>query len=97
MMMSGFRVRVAGLVLDFKLASLLQKRVATCIQKPKKNTFDKSIKFLHWLFLVVLDDFRSLLDTVLWLQSWPCLLSFQGQANGSEPPNSGLLAVEPYP
>ena len=25
----------------------------------RQNTFDKSIKFYYWLFLVVLDDFRS--------------------------------------
>ena len=54
---SGFRVRVIGLVFVFKCASL--KQVPTCIRKPKTNTFDKSIKFLHQLFLVVLDGFRS--------------------------------------
>ena len=31
----------------------------TCVQKTKKNTFDESIKFLEWLYLVILDDFRS--------------------------------------
>ena len=55
---SGFRTRVTGLVFVFKLASLALKQVPTCIRKPKTNTFDKSIKFLHWLFLVVLDGFR---------------------------------------
>ena len=43
----------------FKSASLVLKRFPTCIQKPKTYTFDKSIKFLHWLFLVILDGFRS--------------------------------------
>ena len=56
---SGFSVRVTGLVF-FKSASLALKQVPTCIRKPKTNTFDKSIKFLHWLFFVVLDGFRSL-------------------------------------
>ena len=56
--MSGFRVRVTGLAFVFQLASLILKQVPTCIQKPKTNTFDKSIKFLHWLFLVVLDGFE---------------------------------------
>ena len=27
--------------------------------KSKANTFDQSIKFLYWLFLVILDGFRS--------------------------------------
>ena len=31
----------------------------TCVRKSKTNTFDESIKFLYWLFLVVLDGFRS--------------------------------------
>ena len=56
---SGFRVRVARLVFVFKLASLTLKQVPTCIRKPKTKTFDNSIKYLHWLFLVVLDSFRS--------------------------------------
>ena len=56
---SGFRVRVIGLVFVFKSASLTLKQVPTCIRKPKTNTFDKSIKFLHRLFWVVLDSFRS--------------------------------------
>ena len=56
---SGFRVRVACLVFVFKPASLVLKQVPTCIRKPNTNTFDKSIKFLHLLFLVVLDGFRS--------------------------------------
>ena len=58
---SGFRVRVTGLVF-FKSAFLVLKQVPTCIGKPKTNTFDKSIKFLHWLFLVVSDGFRSFVD-----------------------------------
>ena len=58
-MVSGFRVQITGLVFVFKLASLALKQVQACIQKPKKNTFDKSIKFLHWLFLVILDGVRS--------------------------------------
>ena len=49
---SGFKVRVIGLNFVFKSASLALKQVPTCIQKPKTNTFDKLIKFLHWLFLV---------------------------------------------
>ena len=56
---SGFRVRVTGLVFVFKSVSLALKQVPICIRKPKTNTFGKSIKFLHWLFLVVLDSFRS--------------------------------------
>ena len=56
---SGFRVQITGLVVLFKLPSLALKHVPTSIQKPKTNIFDKSIKFLHWLFLVVLDRFRS--------------------------------------
>ena len=55
---SGSSVRVTGLVFVFKSASLMLKQIPTCIRKPKTNTFDKSIKFLHWLFLVVLDGFR---------------------------------------
>ena len=43
----------------FKSASLALKQVPTCIQKPKTNNFDKSIKVLHWLFLAILDGFRS--------------------------------------
>ena len=38
------------------------KQVSTCIWKPKTNTFDKSIKFLHWLFMVVLDGLWSFFD-----------------------------------
>ena len=56
---SGFRVRVTGLVFVFKSASLPLKQVPTCIREPTTNTFDKSVKFLHWLVLVVLDGFRS--------------------------------------
>ena len=56
---SGFRVRVIGLVFVFKSASLVLKQVPTCIRKPTTNAFDKSIKFLRWLFLAVLDGFRS--------------------------------------
>ena len=47
------------LVLVFKSASVVLKQDPTCIRKPMTNTFDKSTKFLHWLFLVVLDAFRS--------------------------------------
>ena len=47
-------------LLFFKSASLVLRAVPTYIRKLKTNTFDKSIKFLHWLFLVVLDGFRSL-------------------------------------
>ena len=54
----SFRVRVIGLVFVSKSASLTLKQVPTCIRKPKTNTFYKSIKFAHWLFLVVLDGFR---------------------------------------
>ena len=57
MMASGFMVRVTGVVFVFKSASLVLKQVPTCIRKPKNNTFDKSIKFLHWLFLVFSDGF----------------------------------------
>ena len=56
---SGFRVWVTGLGFVFKSATLVLKWVPTCIWKLKTNAFDKSIKFLHWLFLVVLDGFRS--------------------------------------
>ena len=56
-----FRVRVTGLVFCFlKSASLTVNWGPTCDQKPKTNTFDESIKLLHWLFLVVLNGFRSL-------------------------------------
>ena len=58
MTVSDFRIPVAGLVFVFKSACLALKQVPTCIRKPKTNTFDKSIKLLHWLFLVVLDGFR---------------------------------------
>ena len=46
---SGFRDQVTGLVFVFKSASLALKQVQvqTYIQEPKKNTFDKSNKFLH--------------------------------------------------
>ena len=50
MTVSGFRVRVTGLVLVFKSASLVLKQVPTQIRKPKTNNFDKS---------VVLEGFRS--------------------------------------
>ena len=56
---SGLRVQVTGLVFVFKSASLVLRQVPTCIRKPKTNTYDKSIKFLHLLFLVVLDGARS--------------------------------------
>ena len=69
---SGFRVRVTGLVFVFKSACLALKQVPTCIRKPKTNTFDKSIKLLHWLFWSfqmvsgcftwILGRFRSFLD-----------------------------------
>ena len=42
---SGFRVRVTGLVFVFKSESLILKLVPTYIQKPKTNTYDKSVKF----------------------------------------------------
>ena len=50
---SGCRVRVTGLVFVFKSTSLALKQVPICIREPK------SIKFLHWLILVVFDGFRS--------------------------------------
>ena len=59
---SGFRIRVTGPVFVFKSASHALKQLPTCIQKPKINNFDKWIRFLHWLFLVILDDSRSFLD-----------------------------------
>ena len=31
----------------------------TCVRKSKTNTFDESIKFLYWLYFVVIDGFRS--------------------------------------
>ena len=43
----------------FKSGSLVLNQVLTCVLKCKTITFDESIKFLHWLFLVVLDGFRS--------------------------------------
>ena len=55
---SAFRVQVTGLVFIFKSAFLVLKQVPTCVRKPKTNTFDKSIKFLYWLFLITLDGFR---------------------------------------
>ena len=48
MTMSGFRVQVTGLVFVFKSVSLVLKQVPACIRKTKTNTFDKSIKFLHF-------------------------------------------------
>ena len=42
----------------FKSASFVLNRVPISVWKPKKNTFDKSIKFLNCLFLVVVDGFR---------------------------------------
>ena len=44
---------IQGLVFVFKSTSLAQKQVPICIREPK------SIKFLHWLILVVFDGFRS--------------------------------------
>ena len=44
--------------LIFKSESLVLNRVPAYVRKPQKNTFDESIKFLYWLFLVVLDGFR---------------------------------------
>ena len=46
----------------FKSTSLVLKQVPNCIRKPKTDTFDKSIKFLHWLFLAVLDGYRLFFD-----------------------------------
>ena len=75
---SCFRVLATGLVSVFKSASIVLKQVPTFIRKHKTNIFDKSIKFLHRLFLAVLDVcrlfqmvlgcFRSFLD---------CFRSFQ--------------------
>ena len=36
----------------FKSAPLILKQVPICIRKLKTNTFDKSIKFWHWLQIV---------------------------------------------
>ena len=47
---SGFRVRITSLVFAFKSASLVLNQDPAYIRKPKKSTFDQSIKFLHWLF-----------------------------------------------
>ena len=47
---SGFRVRITSLVFAFKSASLVLNQDPTYIRKPKKSTFDQTIKFLHWLF-----------------------------------------------
>ena len=46
-------------ILFFNSASLVLNRVPTCVRKSKVNSFDESYKFLYWLFLVVLDSFRS--------------------------------------
>ena len=46
---AGFRVRLTEQAFVFKSAPLAIKQVPTCIQNPKSNTFDKSIRFLHWL------------------------------------------------
>ena len=59
MTVSAIRVQVAGLVFVFKSASLILKQVPISIRKPKTNAFDESVKFLYWLFLVVLDGFGS--------------------------------------
>ena len=45
--------------LFFKSASLVLNGVPTCDRKSKTITFHESIKFFYWLFLVVLDGFRS--------------------------------------
>ena len=42
----------------FKLASFVLNRILTCIGKFKTINVDESIKFLRWLFLVVLNGFR---------------------------------------
>ena len=52
MMVSGFRVRVAGLVFVFKFASLALEQVPTCIQKPLTNTFDESSFYGGYFWLL---------------------------------------------
>ena len=54
-----YRSMGRAIVFYFKSAWLVLNRVSICIEKPKMNTFDESIKFLHWLFLVAVDGFRS--------------------------------------
>ena len=64
MTVSGFSVRVTGLVFVFKSASLVLKQSLTCIRKAKTNTFDKT--------LVIFGRFRScqvVLDSSLTLVS----------------------------
>ena len=56
---SGFRVWDTGLDFCFYIG-MNRVHPPTCVRKFKTNTFDESIKFLNWLFLVVLDSFRSL-------------------------------------
>ena len=73
MTVSAFRVQVTGLVFVFKLASLTLKQVPTCIPKPKTNTFDKSIKFLHW-FQMVLGCLRLFQITLGWFRLFQIVL-----------------------
>lgn len=41
---------------------------STSVRKYKTNTFDESFKFLHWLFLVTSDGFRSFLVVLSWFK-----------------------------
>ena len=41
---------------------------STSVRKYKTNTFDESVKFLHWLFLVTSDGFRSFLVVLSWFK-----------------------------
>ena len=66
---SGFRVRV------FLSVSSVLNRAPTCVKKPRANTFDESIKFIHWLFLVILDGFMSLYIVLYRFSSFLTLVS----------------------
>ena len=57
---SGFTVFSAFIFFVFKSASPVLNQVPNGFRIPKTNIFDESIKILDWLFLVVLDGFRSL-------------------------------------
>ena len=66
--------RLQGLVFVFNSTSLILKQVPTCIQKPKANAIDKSVKFLHWLFLVI----QMVLGRFRWFQiDLSCIRLFQ--------------------
>ena len=77
---SGFDSQIYFFV--FKLTSLVLNRVPICVRKPKTNTFDESIKFLHWLFLVALGRFSSHERLLNVLFTFSLLPVFRGSEKG---------------